>query len=87
MKIKPKNLIAHELIGLKVRVYDLHHKYLGSGIVVDETRNLLKISVNGSLKSFLKSSCLFRFILPNKKIVEINGHEIVGRPEERLKWL
>jgi RNase P/RNase MRP subunit p29 len=42
LKIKPKNLIAHELIGLKVRVYDLHHKYLGSGIVIDETRNLLK---------------------------------------------
>lgn len=87
MKIKPKNLIAHELIGLKVRVYDLHHKYLGSGIVIDETRNLLKILVNNSLKSFLKSSCFFRFILPDKKVIEINGREIVGRPEERLKWL
>lgn len=87
MKIKPKNLIAHELIGLKVRVYDLHHKYLGSGIVIDETRNLLKILVNNSLKSFLKSSCVFRFILPDKKVIEINGREIVGRPEERLKWL
>jgi ribonuclease P protein subunit POP4 len=87
LKIKPKNLIAHELIGLKVRVYDLHHKYLGSGIVIDETRNLLKILVNNSLKSFLKSSCFFRFILPDKKVIEINGREIVGRPEERLKWL
>ncbi len=87
MKIKPKNIIAHELIGLRVRVYDIHRRYLCSGIIIDETRNLLRILVDNSLKSFLKSSCIFRFILPNKKIVEINGHDIIGRPEERLKWL
>lgn len=87
MKIKPKNIIAHELIGLKVKVYNLDHRYLGSGIIIDETRNLIKVLINNSVKKFLKNSCLFHFILPNKKVVEIDGRNLIGRPEERLKWL
>jgi ribonuclease P protein subunit POP4 len=87
LKIKPKNIIAHELIGLKVKIYDTHNKYLGSGTVIDETRNLIRVMVNNSIKNFLKNSCYFHFILPDKKTVKINGQDLIGRPEERLKWL
>ncbi len=44
MKITPRNLLKHELIGLLVEVIDSSHKgFVGiSGIVVDETMKTIK---------------------------------------------
>ncbi|HID17906.1 TPA: ribonuclease P protein subunit, partial [Candidatus Bathyarchaeota archaeon] len=43
MKITPRNLVNHELIGLKVKVKRCRNQQLVKfeGLVVDETRNML----------------------------------------------
>lgn len=87
MKITPKNLIRHELIGLKVVVSDSRHKgYAGtSGLVVDETMNMLYVLRRGSIKALPKKACTFIFELPDGTQVRVEGSILVGRPEDRVK--
>lgn len=87
--ITQQNLICHELIGLEVIViHSSHPGYLGiRGKVIDETKGTILISNGVKRKSVPKSVAMFRFTLPDKSIVEIDGREIVGRPVERIKKL
>lgn len=55
------------------------------GRVVDETKNLLIVRSNSSLKKIEKKYRVFKFVLPCGKKVYIRGSSIVGRPEERVK--
>ena len=54
--LTPKNLVKHELIGLKVKVtISTNKKQEGlEGIVVDETRNTLIIETSSGEKSLAK---------------------------------
>ncbi|MCS7113286.1 MAG: ribonuclease P protein subunit [Nitrososphaerota archaeon] len=85
--ITPYNIVRHELIGLEVKVSASSNPYLKgiSGIVVDETKNMLILEgVDGRLRRIPKSCCKFRFKLPTGIIVEVDGRLIVGRPEDRV---
>lgn len=85
--ITPYNIVRHELIGLEVKVSASSNSYLKgiSGIVVDETKNMLILEgVDGRLRRIPKSCCKFRFKLPTGIIVEVDGRLIVGRPEDRV---
>lgn len=85
--ITPYNIVRHELIGLEVKVSSSSNPYLKgvSGIVVDETRNMLFIEgSDGRVRKIPKSCCKFKFKLPSGVIVEVDGRVIVGRPEDRL---
>lgn len=88
MKIHPRNLIKHELIGLLVRVSESTHKgFVGiSGIIIDETAKTIKVlSKNGATRIIPKDICSFDITLPSGIIVRIDGRVLLGRPEERIK--
>lgn len=86
--INEKNLVRHELIGLKVRIKKSLNSSLRNmkGRIVDETYNTFKIEKeNGKEKIVIKKLCTFVFYLPNGKRVEVEGRILVGRPEDRIK--
>ncbi|MCS7140209.1 MAG: ribonuclease P protein subunit [Candidatus Nezhaarchaeota archaeon] len=88
MPITPQTILNHELIGLRVKVVKATHQgYVGiEGIVVDETMKTLKIMDGiGNMKTVPKNCCVFRFMLPNGTIVEVEGNYLIGRPEDRVK--
>ncbi len=79
------NLRKHELIGLQVRVVratDPGQMDL-SGRVVDETRNMLVVEVDGVDKHIPKQGNRFRFDIQGG--LELEGDEIRFRPEDRVK--
>ncbi len=84
--ITPKNIIKHELIGLKVQVIKSSDptKIGMEGTVVDETMNMLLVNTSKGIKKLSKAGNTFRFWIKGKK-VEILGDVLVGRPEERIK--
>jgi ribonuclease P protein subunit POP4 len=85
--ITPENLPIHELCGLRARVVSslsLPHKGL-SGIVVDETKNTIVLSVKGAEKVVPKRGCTFRFTLPGGGKALLEGDKIAFRPYDRPK--
>lgn len=98
MSINPKNIVRHELCGLKVKVAkssDPTHEKV-SGRVIDETYSTLHIEVKTKTakkkmkkqtqeKVIPKRSSIFIFTLPNKTKVQVDGRLLVGRPEDRIK--
>lgn len=83
--ITPQNLVRHEFIGLKVKICSPEKSEI-SGKVVDETRNMLVVEVEKSVKRFPKEGNVFRFYLPQaKKWVIVDGKIIISRPEDRIK--
>jgi ribonuclease P protein subunit POP4 len=79
------NLRKHELIGLEVEVVettDPTQRRL-KGRVVDETRNLLVVEVQGQEKRIPKHGTRFRFDVQGG--LEVDGDDIRFRPEDRVK--
>ena len=83
--ITPKNLVHHELIGLRVRVVEPAPFAGLSGMVVDETRNTLTLEVRGQDKKIPKDQVVFSFTLPSGERVRVAGKLLVARPEDRIK--
>ena len=84
--ITSKNVLRHELIGLKIEISKSKNKHLVGliGKVVDETRNMLIIKTkNGEIK-VTKEESTFVFYLPSNK-TEVKGSLLIGRPEKRMK--
>jgi ribonuclease P protein subunit POP4 len=83
----PQNIGRHELIGLEAEVVRSSHPgYVGMrGVVADETRGMLTLRYGRDRKSVPKSVSTFRFTLPDGSKVEVEGREILGRPEARLR--
>lgn len=83
-----KTLIWHELIGLKVKIRRSSHPELVGveGYVIDETKNTLIIVGEKVWNVWIipKNVAEFEFEIGDKKIV-IDGKELIGRPEMRLK--
>lgn len=88
MKITPSNILAHELVGLNVKVVGSRDPTLNNveGIVVYETKKTLRIYSNGRVKTLPKDVCSFAFQLP-QGVVEVEGFKLVARPEDRVKKL
>jgi len=83
----PSTIVQHEFIGLHAEVVkSANPDYVGiSGTVVNETRNTLEIRHKGRGKVVAKDVAVFRFTLPDGTIVEVDGKNLVGRPEDRVK--
>ncbi len=79
------NLRKHELIGLQVEVLRATDpgQVAVSGLVVDETRNLLVVETGGVEKRIPKQGSRFRFQIQGG--IEVEGDEIRFRPEDRVK--
>lgn len=75
------------LIGLEVKIVGSTNPGFKSiqGRVIDETRNMLVIQRPGKITKVPKDTAIFRFKLQNGAEVQIDGRNIVGRPEDRLK--
>ncbi|HIP89199.1 MAG TPA: ribonuclease P protein component 1 [Thermococcus paralvinellae] len=84
-RVNKKTLIWHELIGLKVKIRRSSHPELVGveGYVIDETKNTL-IIVGKKVWVIPKNVAEFEFEIGDKKIV-IDGKELIGRSEMRLK--
>lgn len=87
MPVTRENLARHELIGLQAKVLNSSEpSMLGvHGRVVDETKEVVKIVYHGEAKSVPKSTSVFLFSLPGGEEVKVEGKEIVGRPEDRIR--
>jgi ribonuclease P protein subunit POP4 len=79
------NVRKHELIGLQVAVLRSPDPSLVGvrGLVVDETRNTLVVEAGGREKRVPKEGTRFRFEVQGG--VEVDGDEILFRPEDRTK--
>ena len=83
----PENILRHELIGLNVKIVRSPNRSIlgSSGLVVNESKNMLTLSKKGRKVLIPKSVATFRFKLVGGQIVEVDGRRLVGRPENRLK--
>ncbi len=82
IKITPKTLVRHELIGLKCKVVRASNpEIIGTeGTVIDESKNMIVIE-NGKRRMIPKKGAIFQFEL--EKTVRVNGRRLLGRPEDR----
>ena len=87
MPITPRNLLAHEWIGLQVSVEISRDPGVTglNGIVRDETRNTLLLEARNRLVSVPKSNVQFVATLPTGETVSVDGLLLRHRPEDRVK--
>ncbi len=86
VKIKPRDILKHELIGLECVVSDSTDPFLigWEGTVVDETRNMLILRKERRERKIPKENTILHFSLGGQK-VKVLGSALVGRPEDRIK--
>lgn len=88
MRITPRNMVYHELIGLKVKIVQYTDPTLVGveGVVVDETmKTILVEKPDGKRVRVFKANGVFQFELPGGSNVVIRGDKLLGRPWDRLK--
>ncbi|TLZ71709.1 MAG: ribonuclease P protein subunit [Methanobacteriota archaeon] len=78
-------LTKHEFIGLQVAIVRASDPSLigVQGLVVDETRNTVVVEAGGREKRVPKQGSRFRFQIQGG--LEVDGDEIMFRPEDRVK--
>jgi len=81
-----KDITKHELIGLNTEIVEAKNKALVGlkGKIIDETKNLFLIQTKKGEKKVLKDQITMNLKVKDKK-VQIEGKELVGQPEDRLK--
>ncbi|MDD4127559.1 MAG: ribonuclease P protein component 1 [Methanomicrobium sp.] len=84
--INPQNVCRHELIGLEAKVSNsTNPKQIGiTGIIADETKNMLIIHSEGSLKKVQKKGAAFDLLLPDETLIRVDGSVLVMQPEKRI---
>ncbi|NJF25313.1 ribonuclease P protein component 1 [Thermococcus sp. Bubb.Bath] len=85
-RVTRKNIVWHELIGLKAKVIRASHPELVGieGYVLDETRNTLTI-LGDRVWTVPKDVAEFEFKTAAGERIVVDGTKLVGRPEMRLK--
>jgi ribonuclease P protein subunit POP4 len=84
--INTKNIIRHELIGLRCVVVSSENRSQEGirGKVIDETMKTIVIESGEKQKRIQKKGAVFRFDL-GKQQVDVDGNYLVARPEDRIK--
>ena len=84
--ITPQNILKHELIGLQVAVEGSPNKFEEqiSGLIIDETKNLLRVDTGRGIKSLEKQYKLLRVTLPDSVSVIIDGSALSVSPTRRV---
>ena len=87
MPLTPRNILAHEWIGLQIAVKASPDPGLTSltGTVRDETRNTLLIEARNHLVTVPKLNTQFITTLPTGEAVLVEGPLLKHRPEDRVK--
>ncbi|MDT7885959.1 MAG: ribonuclease P protein subunit [Thermoproteota archaeon] len=87
MKLRKDNIIYHELLGLFVECYDKKYKKVGEGMIIDETKETIKVlTKDNKIKKYLKRCFNFLFLINGDKVM-IKGEDLLGKPEDRIKKL
>jgi len=83
--ITPGNVLSHEIVGLDVRVVRAANPtHTGTeGVIIDETRQMLRVLTGRGPKLVPKRGSVFRITLPGGSIVEVAGDALVASPERR----
>jgi ribonuclease P protein subunit POP4 len=86
MSRTPRNLRAHELIGLECEVVECRDPTLRSlkGRVVDESKNIISVQCSNKLIRIPKDIATFNFMLPSGATAIIPGRSLAFRPEDRV---
>lgn len=86
-KITKNNVQAHELIGLRAKVVKSTDKSREGieGIIIDETKNTIKIGSGGCEKTLPKKEVVLELELPSGEKTIVECKEIMFRPEDRTK--
>ncbi|TFG09514.1 MAG: hypothetical protein EU535_09030 [Promethearchaeota archaeon] len=97
MKVNPKYLIYHDLIGLsaqaKTKSRSENKNFKDIGTIIDDTKNMLIAQKENLVKKYIKKDHVFRFTIfqenstDNEYLLEVEGTQIIGRPENRLRNL
>lgn len=87
MRISPGNILLHELIGLEASVVDSRNKcQVGlTGRIIDETMKTIVLETRTGRKRVFKREVKLLIQLPDGSLVMVDGKELMGRPEDRLK--
>ena len=84
--ITPYNILRHEFTGLPARIISATHEgYKCAGVLVDETRDTIKIKTDAGIKTLPKDCITLEVTLPQGEIVRIEGKLLLSRPEDRIK--
>ncbi|MFX1509744.1 MAG: ribonuclease P protein component 1 [Promethearchaeota archaeon] len=80
-------LALRPLIGLSAIVKQATNPTLHriTGVIVDDTQNMLTLFDGHRTRHVPKTSSLFELSLPNGETVEIPGKALLGHPAERLR--
>jgi ribonuclease P protein subunit POP4 len=84
--ITPKNILSHELIGLRATILtSVQPRVVGlCGTIIFETKNMLTLRTNTGPKKISKLSAeIMRVLLPSS-VCFIRGPSLIGRPEDRV---
>ena len=87
MIISPDKVKFQELIGSQVKIKKSSNPTLRgiSGIIIDETKNTLKIStVRKKIITIPKKDNSFIFFLQDNTKLMTHGNIFIGRPEDRI---
>ncbi len=84
--ISEKNILRHELTGLRVKIVDSRNETLNNveGIVIDETKNMFRIRTKEKEIWVQKDIADFIFTIDDKKL-RVKGSLLKARPEDRVK--
>ena len=87
MSAVPENVLRHELIGLKVTVVQTRNRSIRgtSGVVIDESKNMLTISKKGRKVLIPKSMLPSESNWPMGPLWMSMEHDWLVDPEARLK--
>jgi len=83
--VNRRNIVWSELIGLKAKIIRASHPELVGieGYVLDETRNTL--TIGGERVWIIPKDVVWLEFEADDRKIRINGKELIGRPEMRLK--
>jgi len=76
--------VCSEFIGKDVEITDSENKSsIGlKGKIIDETKNIIVIKNQNKIKKINKNQNKIHFVKEN---ITMDGKDIIGRPEERIK--
>lgn len=82
-----QDVLKYELIGLEIEIVKSNNRTLEGlkGKILDESKNMFKIETDDhKIKNIIKNQVKIMINLNQKKYI-IDGKQLVGRPEDRLK--
>jgi ribonuclease P protein subunit POP4 len=82
----PENVLVHEIIGLDAKIVESTDPTLQgiSGTIVFETKNMISIRTDSSVKQIAKKVAKKIEIKTDSGVCFISGSSMIGRAEDRI---